>query len=66
MNRFAGDWHTRDDKDRWRVSGPAQGWRQAAPEKVTREDSQASPDGRELVHSRGRITGDIWIADIGK
>lgn len=36
------------------------------PEGVADEEARRRPDGRELVYSRGRITGDIWIADFGK
>jgi serine/threonine protein kinase len=58
-----------DHKNVYRVPGPAQNWRQAEPEKVTNfpesglflEDPQISRDGRQLLYSRGRITGDIWI-----
>jgi serine/threonine protein kinase len=63
-----------DHKNVWRVPGPAQNWRKADPEKVTNfpesglflEDPQISHDGRQLLFSRGRITGDIWIMDLGK
>ena len=64
----------RDHKNLYRVPGPAQGWRQAEPEQVTNfpesglflEDPQISRDGRQLLYSRGRITGDIWIMNLGK
>ncbi|MCI0488006.1 MAG: protein kinase [Blastocatellia bacterium] len=63
-----------DHKNLWRVPGPAQNWRQAEPEKVTNfpesglflEDSHISRDGRWLLYSRGRVTGDIWIMRLGK
>lgn len=63
-----------DHKNIYRVPGPAQDWRQADPEKVTNlpesglflEDPQISRDGRQLLYSRGRITGDIWIMNLGK
>jgi Tol biopolymer transport system component len=63
-----------DHKNLFRVPGPAQGWRQAQPEKVTEfpesglflEDPQISRDGRYLFYSRAKITGDIWIANLGK
>jgi hypothetical protein len=56
------------------VPGPAQDWRQAEPEKVTNfpesglflEDPQISRDGRWLLYSRGRITGDVWIMNLGR
>jgi Tol biopolymer transport system component len=62
-----------DHKNLWRVPGPAQDWRKAEPEKVTNfpesglflEDPQISRDGRQLLYSRGRITGDIWIMNLG-
>jgi eukaryotic-like serine/threonine-protein kinase len=63
-----------DHKNLYRVPGPAQGWRQAEPEKVTNfpesglflEDPQISRDGRWLFYSRARITGDIWLMSLGK
>ena len=63
-----------DHKNIYRVPGPAQDWRKAEPEKVTNfpesglflEDPQISRDGRWLLYSRGRITGDIWIMNLGK
>jgi Tol biopolymer transport system component len=63
-----------DHKNLYRVPGPAQNWRQANPERVTNfpesglliEDLQMSPDGRRLLYSRGHVTGDIWLIEIGK
>ena len=63
-----------DHKNIWRVPGPAQDWRSSAPEKVTNfpesglflEDPQISRDGRELLYSRGRITGDLWLMNLGR
>jgi Tol biopolymer transport system component len=63
-----------DHKNIYRVPGPAQDWRQAEPEKVTNfpesglflEDPQISRDGRQLIYSHGRITGDIWIMSLRK
>ena len=64
-----------DHKNLYRVPGPAQNWRAAAPEKVTDftltpisyiENPQLSRDGRQLVYSRGRITSDVWLMTIGK
>ena len=63
-----------DHKNISRVPGPAQDWRASEPEKVTNfpesglflEDPQLSRDGRELLYSRGRITGDLWLMDLGK
>jgi len=59
-----------DHKNLYRVPGPAQGWRQAEPQKTTNfpespgmffEDPQLSKDGRQLLYSRGHVTGDIWM-----
>jgi serine/threonine protein kinase len=63
-----------DHRNVYRIPGPAQDWKQTAPEKVTNfpesglflEDPQISPDGRNLVYARRRTTGDIWIMDLGK
>jgi eukaryotic-like serine/threonine-protein kinase len=63
-----------DHKNIYRVPGPAQDWRKAEPEKITNflesglflEDPQISRDGRQLLYSRGRITGDIWILTLRK
>jgi Tol biopolymer transport system component len=53
----------------FRVPGPAQGWRSAPPEQVTRfpvresyiEEPQISRDGRTLVYAHARIAGDVWL-----
>jgi Tol biopolymer transport system component len=53
----------------FRVPGPAQGWRRAAPEPVTRfperglylEEPQVSRDGRTPVYARVSILGDLWL-----
>ena len=58
-----------DHKNLYRVPGPAQDWQRAGPVKITDfaesglflEDPQISRDGKQLLYSRGRITGDIWI-----
>ncbi len=63
-----------DHKNIYRVPGPAQEWRKAEPEKVTNfpesglflEDPQISRDGHWFLYSRGRITGDVWIMNLGK
>ena len=63
-----------DHKNIYRLPGPAQGWRQAEPQQITNfpesglflEDPQISGDGHYLFFSRARITGDIWIMDLGK
>ncbi len=72
----SGRWvyYFRDHKDLYRVPGPAQRWRRAEPEKVTDfrlksgeflEDPQLSADGRHLLYAHGRLTGDIWLLDLG-
>jgi Tol biopolymer transport system component len=61
-----------DHKNIYRVPGPTQDWRAAEPEKVTNfpesglflEDPQISRDGRQLLYSHGRFTGDIWMIAI--
>lgn len=63
-----------DHKNIYRVPGPAQQWRKGEPQKVTSfpesglflEDPQISRDGHWLLYSRGRITGDVWIMNLGK
>jgi Tol biopolymer transport system component len=58
-----------DHKNLYRVPGPAQEWKTAAPEKVTDfsgpdlyiEDPKISHDGTRLFYTRGRRTGDIYI-----
>ena len=59
-----------EHKNLYRVPGPAQDWKAAEPQKVTDfpesaglflEDPQFSLDGKQLLFSRGRISGDIWI-----
>jgi serine/threonine protein kinase len=62
-----------DHKNIYRVPGPAQEWRKGEPEKVTNfqesglflEDPQISRDGHQLLYSHGRVTGDIWIMNLG-
>ena len=64
----------KDHKNLYRVPGPAQGWRQAPPEKMTQfpesglmiEDPKFSPDGRMLIYSHGRISADIWVMTLPK
>ncbi|HET9480168.1 MAG TPA: protein kinase [Candidatus Polarisedimenticolia bacterium] len=61
---------TPDHKNIFRVPGPAQAWRQHAPEQVTRfptsglflEDPQVSADGRWLLYARRRVAADLWLA----
>ena len=61
-------------KNLYRVPGPAQQWRQAAPEQVTNfpeaeiflEDFQISRDGRQLVYTRGRRGGDLWLLKLNQ
>ena len=64
-----------DHKDIYRVPGPAQNWRAAAPEKMTDfhltpisfiENPQLSRDGTRLAYSRGRVTSDIWLLTIAR
>ena len=58
-----------EHKNIFRVPGPAQGWRAAPAEQVTRfpergtylEEPQISRDGRTLFYARATITGDIWL-----
>ncbi len=61
-----------DHKNVWRVPGPSQEWRQAAPEQITRfpesglylEEPNISGDGRHLFYARGRIVGNLWLLDL--
>ena len=62
-------------KNIYRVPGPAQDWKAADPVKITDfpepaglflEDPQISRDGKQLLYSRGRITGDIWVLSRSK
>ena len=67
----SGNWfyYQVDHKNMYRVPGPSQGWRKAEPVKVTNfpesglfiEDPRLSMDGKQLIYSRGRITGDLWL-----
>jgi hypothetical protein len=58
-----------DHKNLYRVPGPGQNWRPGMPEKITSfpesglllEDPQISRDGRQLLYSRGNLSGDIWV-----
>jgi eukaryotic-like serine/threonine-protein kinase len=58
-----------DHKNLYRVPGPGQNWRPGMPEKITNfpesglllEDPQTSRDGRQLLYSRGNLSGDIWV-----
>jgi hypothetical protein len=58
-----------DHKNIYRLPGPAQGWRKAEPQKVTNfpesglfiEDPRLSMDGKQLIYSRGKIIGDLWL-----
>jgi hypothetical protein len=59
-----------DHKKLYRLPGPGRDWKQAAPVKVTEfpesaglflEDPQISSDGKQLLYSRGKITGDIRL-----
>jgi hypothetical protein len=61
-----------DHQNIYRVPGPAQGWRAAAPEQVTSfarsglflEDPQLSPDGRNLLFARRERTADLWLMEL--
>ena len=63
-----------DHRNLWRVPGPAQDWRAAAPEKITNfpesglyiEDPLLSADGKRLIYSRVRISADLWIVELDK
>jgi Tol biopolymer transport system component len=67
----SGNWvyYQVDHKNIYRLPGPAQGWRKAEPQKITNfsesglfiEDPRLSPDGRQLIYSRGKIVGDLWL-----
>jgi serine/threonine protein kinase len=58
-----------EHKNVYRLPGPSQGWRKAEPVQVTNfpesglfiEDPRLSMDGKQLIYSRGRITGDLWL-----
>jgi Tol biopolymer transport system component len=63
-----------DHKNIYRVPGPVQDWQHADPVRITNfpeaglflEDPQISRDGKQLLYSRGRFTGDIWILRRGR
>jgi eukaryotic-like serine/threonine-protein kinase len=67
----SGNWvyYQVDHKNIYRLPGPAQGWRKAEPQKITNfresglfiEDPRLSMDGKQLIYSRGKITGDLWL-----
>ena len=67
----SGNWvyYQVDHKNIYRLPGPAQGWRKAEPQKVTNfpesglfiEDPRISMDGKQLIYSRGKIIGDLWL-----
>jgi serine/threonine protein kinase len=71
----SGNWfyYQVDHKNVYRLPGPSQGWRKAEPQKVTNwpesglfiEDPRLSMDGKQLIYSRGRITGDLWLLRFG-
>jgi len=62
-----------EHKNIYRVPGPAQDWRPKIPEKITNfpesglfiEDPQISRDGKQLLYTHGRFTGDIWMLELG-
>ena len=64
-----------DHKNLYRLPGPLQGWQGAEPERITDwhltslayiENAQLSRDGRHLAYSRGEISGDLWLMDLGR
>ncbi|HSD72355.1 MAG TPA: protein kinase, partial [Thermoanaerobaculia bacterium] len=67
----SGNWlyYQVDHKNIYRLPGPAQGWRKAEPRKITDfpesglfiEDPRLSMDGKQLIYSRGKIIGDLWL-----
>jgi len=67
----SGNWlyYQVDHKNVYRLPGPSQAWRKAEPAKVTNfpesglfiEDPRLSLDGKQLIYSRGKITGDLWL-----
>jgi eukaryotic-like serine/threonine-protein kinase len=71
----SGNWfyYQVDHKNVYRVPGPVQGWRKTEPVKVTSfpefglfiEDPRLSPDGKQLIYSRGKIVGDLWLLKFG-
>jgi len=72
----SGNWfyYQWEHKNVYRLPGPSQGWRKAEPVKVTNfpesglfiEDPRLSMDGKQLIYSRGRITGDLWLLKLPK
>ncbi|HEX9149521.1 MAG TPA: hypothetical protein VF958_10210, partial [Thermoanaerobaculia bacterium] len=72
----SGNWfyYQVDHKNVYRLPGPSQGWKKAEPQKVTNfpesglfiEDPRLSMDGKQLIYSRGKITGDLWLLRFGK
>jgi eukaryotic-like serine/threonine-protein kinase len=67
----SGNWfyYQTEHKNVYRLPGPSQGWRKAEPQKVTSwpesglfiEDPRLSMDGKQLIYSRGKIVGDLWL-----
>lgn len=61
-----------DHRNLWRVPGPTQGWREAAPEKITSfpesglylEEPQLTADGRRFIYARNTNTADLWLAEL--
>ena len=61
-----------DHRNLWRIPGPAQNWREAAPEQVTHltesglylEEPQLAADGKQLFYSRIRTVGDLWTVEL--
>ncbi len=61
-----------DHRNLWRIPGPAQGWRKAAPQQVTHlpesglflEEPQLAGDGRQLFYSRIQTAADLWVVEL--
>ena len=76
MVSTSGNWlyYQVDHKNIYRLPGPSQGWRKAEPQKITDfpesglfiEDPLLSRDGKQLLYSRGKITGDLWLLRLPK
>lgn len=75
MVSASGNWvyYQVDHKNIYRLPGPSQSWRKAEPQKITDfpesglfiEDPRLSMDGKQLIYSRGKITGDLWLLKLG-
>jgi len=71
----AGRWlyYQSEHKNIYRVPGPGQGWRAAAPEQVTHfpergvyvEEPQIARDGRTLFYAKASVAGNLWLLRLG-